>query len=86
MSLKHLGKFVRMLDMPLINCEISLGLRWSKNCVLTLKATRNALPAEGNNDEVAAINNPTNAEFNITDCKLYVPVVTLSDENENKSL
>ena len=31
-----------------------------------------------------AINNLTNAEFSITDCKLYVPVVTLSTENENK--
>ena len=33
-----------------------------------------------------AINNPTNAEFSITDCKSYVPVVTLSTENENKLL
>ena len=25
----------------LINCEVSLDLRWSKNCVLTSKARRN---------------------------------------------
>ena len=29
---------------------------------------------------------PTNATFKITDTKLYVPVVTLSAENDNKSL
>ena len=35
---------------------------------------------------VAGINNPTNVFFKITDCKLYVSVVTLSAENENKLL
>ena len=35
---------------------------------------------------VAAINNPTNATFKITDTKLYVPVVTLSTENDKKLL
>ena len=33
-----------------------------------------------------AINNPTGATFKITDTKLYVPVVTLSAENDNKLL
>ena len=33
--LKHLSNFWRTLDMPLINCEVSLTLTWSKNCVLT---------------------------------------------------
>ena len=74
------------MDIPLINCEISLDLRWSTNCVLTSKATRNALDAEGNNPAVVAINNPANSEFSITDCRLYVPVVTLSAENENRLL
>ena len=75
--LKHLSNFWRTLDMPLINCEINLILTWSENCVLTSKATRDADPA------VAAINNPTNATFKITDTKLYVPVVTLSTEDDN---
>ena len=35
---------------------------------------------------VAAINNPTNVIFKSTDTKLYVPVVTLSKENEMKLL
>ena len=70
--------------MPLINCEVSLFLTWSKNCVLTSKATRDADPdADLAVDE---INNPTNATFKISDCKLYVPVVTLSAENDNKFL
>ena len=61
-----------------------MDLKWSKNCVLTSKATRNQIAAQGNLPLGNAINNPTNAEFIITDCKLYVPVVTLSTENENK--
>ena len=40
--LKYLSKFFRTLDIPLINCEVSLDLKWSKNCVLTSKATRPA--------------------------------------------
>ena len=32
------------------------------------------------------MNNPTNTVFEIADCKLYVPVVSLSAENENKLL
>ena len=32
--LKHLGNFWRSLDMPLINCEITLLLSWYKECVL----------------------------------------------------
>ena len=72
------------MQAPLINCEISLDLRRSKNCVLTSKTTgqadRNADPA------IIGINNSTNAEFSFTDYKLYVPVVTLSTENENRLL
>ena len=70
--------------LPLINCEVSLTLTWSKNCVITSKAAREADPDA--DPAVAGINNPTNAVFEITDCKLYVPVVTLSAENENKLL
>ena len=33
--LKYLSNFWRNLDMPLINCEISLTLTWSENCLLT---------------------------------------------------
>ena len=82
--LKYLSNFWRTLAMPLINCEVSLTLAWSKNCVLTSKATRDDDPdADPAVDET---NNPTNVTFKITDCKLYFPVVTLSAENDNKLL
>ena len=66
--------------MPLINCEVSLILIWSEICVITSLAYKRAVAA------VAGINNLTNAAFEITDTKLYVPVVTLSTENYNKLL
>ena len=86
MPLKHLSNFWRKLDMPLINCEINLILTWSENCVLTSKATRDAVPAQGGNPAVTRVNNPTNATFKITDTKLYVPVVTLSTKDDNNFL
>ena len=70
--------------MSLINCEINLILLWSENCVLTSKATREAAPDA--NRAVAAIDNLSNATFQITDTKMYVPVVTLSTENEKRLL
>ena len=38
--LKYLGNFWRSLDMPLINCEVSLTLIWDKNCVITSEENR----------------------------------------------
>ena len=64
----------------MINCEVSLILTWSENCVLTDIKTRIARGTR------VAINAPTNATFKITDTKLYVPVVTLSTENDKKLL
>ena len=32
---KYLSNFWRSLDMPLINCEVSLTLTWSENCAIT---------------------------------------------------
>ena len=74
MALKYLSNFWRTLDIPLINCEVPWTLTWSKNCLLTSKATRDHDP----NADLAVdeINNPTNATFKITECKLYVEVVT----------
>ena len=77
--LKYLGNFWRSLDIPLINCEITLILTWYKECVLVGRALRNALDPQPN-PPIAAIESPTSVKFEITDCKLYVPVVTLSAE------
>ena len=64
LSLKHLNNFWRTLDMSLINCEVSLILTWSENCVLTSEATRDADPDA--DPAVAEVNNLTNAVFKIT--------------------
>ena len=65
--LKHLSNFWRNLIISLINCEVELILTWSKNCILTSKGTRDANPDA--NPPVAAINNPTNVIFKVTDTK-----------------
>ena len=52
--------------MPLINCEISLILIWSKNCII-FSTTRKTT-------------------FTVTDAEPYVPVVTLSTEDNTKLL
>ena len=78
--LKHLSNFWRSLNIPLINCEVKLILTWSKNCVL---ADMTARPGQGGNPAIVA---PAELEFKITDTKLYVPVVTLSKENDTKLL
>ena len=83
--LKYLGNFWRSLDIPLINCEVTLILSWYEKCVLVGKALRNA-PDPQPDPPIAAIESPTDAKFKITNCKLYVPVVTLSTENDNKLL
>ena len=67
--LKYLSNFWRTLEIPLINCEVSLILNWSANCVI-------------------AYNNVANqgATFIITETKFYVPVVTLSTQDDAKLL
>ena len=80
--LKHLSNFWRTLNIPLINCEIELILSWSKNCALVDMKVR----AAGNNSDPQTIVAPTGLEFQITDTKLYVPVVTLSKESDTKLL
>ena len=79
MPLKYLGNFWRALDIPLINCEVSLELKWNKNCVTTSQQI--GVNLDGGN--TAAL---TNATLAINDCKLYIPVVTLSKDDEIKLL
>ena len=72
--LKYLSNFWRSLEMPLINCRVELSLRWIGIFVLTtapIGANANATCADS-------------ATFKITDAKLYVPVVTLSAEDNVK--
>ena len=81
MPLKHLGS----LNIPLINCEVFLALSCSETCVITSTEKRLVRAAQGSNPAVYG-DSPTNAVFKIKDCKLYVPVVTLFTENDNKPL
>ena len=83
--LKNLSNFMCNLDFLLINSEIELILKWTEDCVLTEKATRAQLPPGGAGvDAVPAINRPKDLKFSVTDCKLYVPVVTLQTEYQNQ--
>ena len=67
--IKYLSKFWRILEMPLINCEVNIILTWSENRVIVSTNVANQ--------------NPTIA---ITDTKLYVPVVSLSTQDNAKLL
>ena len=82
MPLKYLSSFWRTLDIPLINCEISLTLSWSSNCVIISVENRIIVGS----DPIQRDRHPRTVLFNITDCKLYVPVVTLLIEEDNKLL
>ena len=62
--------------MSLINCEVSLTLNWSENCVLTDITTQRARTAQGDNPTSEKIDAPANETFKIVDTKLYMPVVT----------
>ena len=83
LSLKYLSIFWRSLNISLINCEVELILTWFKNCVLISKST---IDANYNTPIDRKIDVPENAILQITDTKLYVPVVTLSKENDIKLL
>ena len=80
--LKYLGNFWRVLNIPLISCEVSLELKWNKNCVITSLEERQVDAGP----PVVRDNAPTGATLAINDCKLYIPVVTLSKEDEIKLL
>ena len=77
--LKYLGNYWRALNIPLISCEISLELKWDKICVITSLEQRDI--GGGNID-----NAPTGATLAISNCKLYVPAVTLSKDDDFKLL
>ena len=58
----------------MINCKVEFPLKWIENCVLTtaaINADANTTGAHG-------------ATFEITDAKSYVPIVTLSTEDNAK--
>ena len=68
--LKYLCNFWRALEMPLINCEFNLILTWSSTCVLISTGSECK----------------SGCNIAITDTKIYVPVVTLSTQENAKLL
>ena len=79
--LKYLGNIWRALNIPLISCEVSLELKWNKKCVIT-----SLQQVQVDAGPPAVNRSPTDATLAINDCKLYVPVVTLSKDDEIKLL
>ena len=66
--LKYLSNFWRTLEMSLINCEISLQLKWSKNCILVVGTAANQNPIFEVNDtklyvSVATLSNQENMKL-----------------------
>ena len=80
--LKYLGNFWRALNIPLISCEVSLELKQNKNCVITSLKERQVDAGP----PVVRDGAPTGATLTINDCKLYIPVVTLSKDDGIKLL
>ena len=78
---KYLGNFWRALNIPLIICEVSLELKWNKKCVIT-----SLQQVQVDAGPPAVNRSPTGPTLAINDCKLYVPVVTLSKDDEIKLL
>ena len=80
--LKYLGNFWRALNIPLISCKVSLEIKWNKNYVITSLEIRKVDAGP----PIVRDNAPTGATLTIDKCKLYVPVVTLSKDDEIKLL
>ena len=74
-------------DLLLINCETKLDLSCSKECITSQISITPQIPGNPNANPPApaiAIIKTTSATFQINNAKLYVPVATLSI-NENIS-
>ena len=74
LPLKYLSNFWRSLEVPMINWKVELSLKWIENCVLT------TAEIGANADATGA----DSATLEVTDVRLYVPVVTLSAEDNVK--
>ena len=81
--LKYLSNFWRSLDLPLIKCEIELGLRWVRSCIISeISKTFRAVDPNAN----PVVYQVISQTFQINNAKLYVPVVTLSINDNIKFL
>ena len=67
--LKCLSSYCKSLEMPLINCQVDLKVKWTKKCVLAVAG--------------ANANSDSGIIFTIKDTN-YVPVVTLPAKSNQK--
>ena len=82
-----MNNFWRSLDFKLINCEIELDLKWTKNCVISeISRIFRAVDPNANPVVYELATTTTGAIFQINNAKLYVPVVTLSINDNIKFL
>ena len=72
----------------MINYELLLTLSWFKNYVITTRAYKDKFVGTGTNENprFPEVNSLSKCTFQLTDTKLYVSVVTLSAEDDNKLL
>ena len=79
--LKYLSNFWRYFDLPLINCEIDLDWSWSKECIIS---EISIMPRVSGNPRAnpptldVKVIQTTGATFQINNAKIYIPVITLS--------
>ena len=71
-KLNYLGNFPTSLKIPVINWKVELKLKWTKHCLLATAGVHND---NANSDII----------FTVKDTKLYVPLVTLSAKDNQKS-
>ena len=71
----------------MINCEIELDLRWTKNCVISeISRTFRVVDPNANPVVYQVVTGTTRAICRINNAKLYVPVVMLSINGNIKFL
>ena len=67
-----------------VNCEVELHLRWTKECIISEISRTSRLASNSFVQELAT--SATTATFQINNTKLYVPVITLSINDNIKFL
>ena len=72
--LKYLSSFWNSLEMPLINCNFELKVKWTKYCVFSAAGAVNTVA------------NADNIIFTVKNAKLNDPVATLSARDNRKSI
>ena len=75
-----MSNFWKSLDLSLINCKIELELTWSKYCVISEVSKTTEVEGANPADETLT----TGATFQTNNAKLYVPVVTLTNNDNIK--